>query len=346
MSGAESKETGTADLATPLPTASEGTTSGEPKNVASEEPAASKAAEDLNDNTTPAPDADGGARVEHESPATATAPTSKASTPYDELLAALPDLLKQADYHEVYGITLDASGDVRTSIILQKFLRANANDLVKAEEQLLETLKWRKQFDPLSCKNEVFSKERFDGLGYVIESTGVTGSTNSKDVVTFNIYGGVKNNKLTFQDIPGFIRWRVGLMELGLSKLDIASATEPIPAYGEGPDPYQGIQVHDYLNVSFLRQDPYVKKASKAAIDTFSKYYPETLSRKFFVNVPAVMGWLFSAFKLVLSKETVKKFTVLSYGDQLVTELGKDIPKVYGGEKGELQTIGEALQLK
>lgn len=271
---------------------------------------------------------------------------TKASAPYDDLLAALPDLLKEADYNEVYGVELDSSGDVKTSIILQKFLRANANDLTKAKEQLLDTLKWRKQFNPLACKDEAFSKERFENLGFVIQSSGVPGSPNAKDVITFNVYGGVKDNKVTFEDIPSFIRWRVGLMELGLSKLNLSSASEPIPAYGLGPDPYQGIQVHDYLNVSFLRQDPYVKKASKAAIDTFSKYYPETLRRKFFVNVPAVMGWVFSAIKLVLSKETVQKFTVLSYGNQLVSELGKDIPKVYGGEKGELKVEGEGMKLE
>jgi hypothetical protein len=45
-------------------------------------------------------------------------------------------------------------------------------------------------------------------------------------------------------------------MERSVQKLELAKATKPIPDFGEGLDPYQGYQVHDYLQVSFLRQDP------------------------------------------------------------------------------------------
>jgi len=135
-------------------------------------------------------------------------------------------------------------------------------------------------------------------------------------------------------------------MELGVEKLGLDKATQPIPNFGEGPDPYQGIQIHDYLNASFLRMDPDAKAASKKTIETFQKYYPETLSRKFFVNVPVVMGWLFSAMKLFVAKETVKKFTVLSYGEQLANELGPEVPVVYGGKGDNLETVGETLKLE
>ena len=72
-------------------------------------------------------------------------------------------------------------------------------------------------------------------------------------------------------------------MELSVQKLDLASATEKIPE--NGVDPYRMIQVHDYLNVSFLRMDPAVKAASKEVITVFSMAYPELLKAKFFVNV-------------------------------------------------------------
>lgn len=134
-------------------------------------------------------------------------------------------------------------------------------------------------------------------------------------------------------------------MEKSIQKLNLSSATKPIPNYGEGPDPYQGFQVHDYLQVSFLRQDPLVKAATKKTIEVLSRYYPETLSRKFFVNVPVVMGWLFTATKLFIAKETVKKFTVLSYGDQLALELGQSIPKEYGGTQAALGDVGEGMNL-
>lgn len=135
-------------------------------------------------------------------------------------------------------------------------------------------------------------------------------------------------------------------MEKSVQKLNLSAATQPIPNYNEGPDPYQGFQIHDYLQVSFLRQDPVVKAATKETIALLQSHYPETLSRKFFVNVPVVMGWLYSAMKLVIAKETVKKFTVLSYGNQLATELGPNVPKVYGGSAGELADIGEGMNFK
>lgn len=134
-------------------------------------------------------------------------------------------------------------------------------------------------------------------------------------------------------------------MELSIQKLDLVNATKPIPDYGQGPDPYQGIQIHDYLNIKFLRQDPKVKAATNKTIETFSAYYPETLSRKFFINVPVVMGWVFQAFKLILSKETIRKFTVLSYGNRLATELGPGVPAVYGGNGESLDQMGETVKL-
>ena len=128
-----------------------------------------------------------------------------------------------------------------------------------------------------------------------------------------------------------------------MQKLNLNDATEPIPNFDEGPDPYQGFQIHDYLQVSFLRRDPVVKAATNKTIETLGRYYPETLSRKFFVNVPVVMGWLYTAMKMVVAKETAKKFTVLSYGSALATELGPNIPEVYGGKAGGLNEIGEGM---
>ena len=77
-------------------------------------------------------------------------------------------------------------------------------------------------------------------------------------------------------------------MELSIRELNLASAAVRIPE--DGPDPYRMIQVHDYLNVSFLRMDPSARAASKETIQTFSMAYPELLKEKFFVNVPLVMG--------------------------------------------------------
>ena len=121
-------------------------------------------------------------------------------------------------------------------------------------------------------------------------------------------------------------------MELSVQKLKLDEVTEPIPEGGE--DPYQMIQVHDYLNVSFFRMDPAVKAASKETISVFSMAYPELLAHKYFVNVPAIMGWMFGAMKLFLAPATLRKFHPMTSGTTLATELKTivpSLPKEYGG---------------
>jgi hypothetical protein len=145
-------------------------------------------------------------------------------------------------------------------------------------------------------------------------------------------------------DRSRFINWRAALMELSVKELDLPSATVKIPE--NGTDPYRMVQVHDYLNISFLRMDPTIRAASKETIQTFSMAYPELLKEKFFVNVPLVMGWVFTAMKIFLSADTIKKFHPLSYGSSLAGEIkpiGQELPPSYGG-KGK--DIKEGLTVK
>ncbi|CZT02124.1 related to Phosphatidylinositol transfer protein sfh5 [Rhynchosporium graminicola] len=254
------------------------------------------------------------------------------ATPQEQLLAELPSIIQEASHNEIWGVTLKDRSHVPTTIVLEKFLRANTKNVAKAKSQLIEALKWRKKMDPAKLLDEVeFDRSKFGGLGFVTVYPKT--ETPGKEIVTWNIYGAVKDNKKTFGDVEEFIKWRASLMELSVRELDLASATEPIPA--DGIDPYRMVQVHDYLNTSFIRMDPAIKVASKTTIDTFSMAYPELLKEKFFVNIPLVMGWVFSAMKLFLSPETVKKFHPLSYGSSLAGELkgwGSELPVAYGGK--------------
>lgn len=219
---------------------------------------------------------------------TLTWPDLAPDHPLSQLSSKLPTLLTEASHDEIYGISLSNATPFQRNLILQKFLRANSNDVSKASAQLLGALNWRKAYNPTATLNETFSAKRFGGLGYIATLTDVPGSPNKKDVCTFNIYGAVTDNSLTFGDLDGFMRWRVALMEMTIERIDLKSATVPIPDFGMGEDPYQAIQVHDYLNVSFIRQDPNARAAAQKAIETFQAYYPETLSRKLFVNTPWV----------------------------------------------------------
>lgn len=98
-------------------------------------------------------------------------------------------------------ICLSKSPSHSTLIILQKFLRANVDDLEKAKEQLTASLKWRKEYQPLKARDEAFDGEKFGKLGYITRVKGVKGSKNAEDVATFNIYGAAaKDFKKTFGD--------------------------------------------------------------------------------------------------------------------------------------------------
>ncbi|PMD37358.1 CRAL/TRIO domain-containing protein [Hyaloscypha variabilis F] len=270
-------------------------------------------------------------------------PASPPSSPLSKLFAELPSIVEAVQYTEMWGVQLTNSSDIPSSIVLEKFLRANNQDVAKAKAQLAEALLWRKEVQPQKRLAETeFSESKFGGLGYVTVYPKT--ESHEKEIVTWNIYGAVKDKQETFGNAEEFVKWRAALMELSLKELDLASATEPIPP--NGVDPYRMVQVHDYLNVSFLRMDPNVKAASKEVIQTFSMAYPELVKEKFFVNVPLLMGWVFAAMKLFLSPETVKKFHPLSYGSSLAGELpgwGQELPVAYGG-KGK--DVKEGLTVK
>ena len=102
----------------------------------------------------------------------------------------------------------------------------------------------------------------------------------------------------------------------------------------------QAIQIHDYLSVSFFRQPAEVKTASQKIIKLFSDNYPETVSYKYFVNVPLVMQWMMGAMKALISKDTFQKMTWLTYGNTLHNYLGDDIPPAYGGKGAPLVEKG------
>ncbi|CAD0096002.1 unnamed protein product [Aureobasidium vineae] len=129
-------------------------------------------------------------------------------------------------------------------------------------------------------------------------------------------------------------------MELTIQSLSLSSTKIPIPDYTKGPDPHQALQIHDYLRVSFLRQPAEVKAASQKAIQLFSAHYPETLSKKYFVNVPLVMQWMFGAMQVFMAKETVQKMQWMSYGEELHKYVGKGVAKEYGGEGPGLEEAG------
>ncbi|KAN0079178.1 CRAL-TRIO domain containing protein [Elaphomyces granulatus] len=248
----------------------------------------------------------------------------------------LPTILENAGYAEIWGVSLKDSSDPPTANVMIKFLRANDGVVKQAEVQLTKALEWRKKFDPLALVEKArFSSTKFGGLGYI---TTYKDPKSGEVIFTWNIYGSVKSVDQTFGDVEEFIKWRVTLMELAVKDLKINESTTVIDY--DGVDPYQIIQVHDYQNVSFLRMNPTIRSATRQTIEVFSTAYPELLREKFFVNVPTIMGWMFTAMKVFLSKNTTRKFHPISNGANLAREFpafSDDIPKTYGGKSPELK---------
>ena len=188
------------------------------------------------------------------------------------------------DHKEVWGVTLaDPATHVPSQIILQKYLNANDRDLARAKEQLKSTLDWRAKNNPSELIKKKYSSDKFAGLGYITSYPGEGATPDSKEVFTWNIYGGVKDIQKSFGDLEAFVNWRVALMEMAMRELDLSSATKPITA---DDDPYKIYQVHDYKGISFLRSPPSVRSAAKKTVEVLAMAYPETLREKFFVNVP------------------------------------------------------------
>ncbi|KAI0121212.1 patellin-4 [Xylariales sp. AK1849] len=272
----------------------------------------------------------------------------KTLTPIQELFAIS---VVQA-HQEIWGVTLDnPDKHIPSQIVFQKYLNANDGDVAKAKDQLIKTLEWRAEMKPLELLKQTYSKEKFDGVGYVTAYTDkkVEGP-EAKEIFTWNIYGIIKNMPATFGDKDAFIRWRVAVQELALQELSLSTATKPITAEY---DPYKIYQVHDYKSVSFFRQDPSVKAASSETIKVFTQNYPELLKEKFFVNVPAVMGWMYGVIKLFVAPKTLKKFHPMASGASLTNEfagskvekLGEKIPKEYGGKGEDLKGSGKQTHL-
>ncbi|KAG7120747.1 Phosphatidylinositol transfer protein SFH5 like [Verticillium longisporum] len=279
-------------------------------------------------------------------PAPAEVAAPKAS-PIQQLWAAA----KAHSHSEIWGVTLaDPESHVPSQIVFQKYLNANDGDVPKAVDQLTKTLTWRAQAKPLELVTKAFSKDKFAGLGYVT-SYGDAADQQKREVFTWNIYGAAaKRMSETFGNLDEFIEWRVALQELGIQTLNIGAATKPITAT---EDPYKIYQVHDYQSISFLRQSAEVKAASTKTIAVLAQNYPELLKEKFFVNVPAIMGFMYGFMKLFVATKTAKKFHPMTYGSGLAKEfadasvegLGEKLPQAYGGKGGDLATEGKTTEL-
>lgn len=86
--------------------------------------------------------------------------------------------------------------------------------------------------------------------------------------------------------------------------------------------------------------------STQSCVESANEIVAETMSRKFFVSVPLIMSWMFTAMKVLLSKETTKKFVVMSYATSLAGDLGPNVPETYGGKGEPLDKVGQTIKVE
>lgn len=136
-----------------------------------------------------------------EAPAEPEAAAPTPETPVSKLAARLPELVKATGHGEMWGVELSTSEPeehIPTKVVLQKFLRANNGDLPAAVKQLTAALEWRKKLQPLKLIDQVYDEDKYTGLGYVTTHKDAEGK---ETIITWNIYGAVKDKKKTFGDV-------------------------------------------------------------------------------------------------------------------------------------------------
>ncbi|KAH7920377.1 CRAL/TRIO domain-containing protein [Leucogyrophana mollusca] len=221
----------------------------------------------------------------------------------------------------MWGVTIDPAHpakDARVSVVLMKFLRARNLSPTEAKDMLISTLRWRESFGVDAALREDFPQDVFGGLGHVY------GKDREGRPVTYNLYGANKDLDAVFGDVQRFLRWRVAFMERSIALLDFETVD-------------QMVQIHDYEGVSMSSRTTNSKNAAAEASSIFQGHYPEFLSRKFFINVPTFLTWIFWLFKPLLSSATLAKMSVVGSGPRAIgAALGPvieegELPRRYGG---------------
>ncbi|KAH7881769.1 CRAL-TRIO domain-containing protein [Phlebopus sp. FC_14] len=222
--------------------------------------------------------------------------------------------------YTLWGVTIYPTSpvDARVSVVLMKFLRARNLNPAEGKEMFISTLRWRQSFNVEAAMKEEFPEEIFGNLGKVY------GKDKQGHPVTYNLYGANSDVNAVFGDVQRFLRWRVAFMEKSIALLDFETVDKMV-------------QIHDYEGVSMSSRTESSKNAASEASSVFQSHYPEFLARKFFVNVPSFLSWIFWLFKPFLSAATLAKMTVVgsgsrSIGAALLPIIDQDqLPREYGG---------------
>ncbi|ROT41643.1 hypothetical protein SODALDRAFT_124830 [Sodiomyces alkalinus F11] len=279
----------------------------------------------------------------------------------DLLYAMLPGLLEEAQHYEMWGIDFtnadDENRSAPRSIVLQKFLRANKFNVVKAAAQFRTVLRWRRQHNPrASSLAQVYERNKFEGIGYV---TSLRGNIQANPmVITWNLYNRVKDLDGLFRDDASYQEFRIALMELAIDELGISQARGYTRVGWK--DQYKIIQVHDCAGTNPARVFRKVRKGLWNFANLFQEMYPDLLKYHHFVElgwndtVGMNAGWLLDSairgslgyrighFKITRKREQVAK-DIFPESEAGYLILRRSIPVEFGGDADSVGTARTVL---
>ena len=101
----------------------------------------------------------------------------------DAVAVRLPAIIEAAGgYHEIFDVDLSRQPlHPPGRLVVAKFLRGRDLDVERTCKALEETLKWRKEFNPISAAFEEDFGDQFDGIAYITQ--------HGDDIVCWTLFG-------------------------------------------------------------------------------------------------------------------------------------------------------------
>ncbi|KAG6908954.1 hypothetical protein DXG01_002560 [Tephrocybe rancida] len=207
-----------------------------------------------------------------------------------------------------WGVNIDPQAplDARVSVVLMKNL-----SVPDAREMFVSTLRWRTSIGIDALLKEEFPQDVFGDVGHIF------GRDHQGRPVVYNIYGG-NNLADVFSDTQRFIRLsrcepdQPGRKVQGSRQRSYQHLPKPLPGATGTP--------------------------LRLSLSNVKLIFLNTQHKKFFVNVPTLMNWIFWAFKPLLPAATLAKMSVVGSGHHALKKAllpvidAKELPQRYGGE--------------
>ncbi|KAL4571974.1 hypothetical protein LXL04_018742 [Taraxacum kok-saghyz] len=204
----------------------------------------------------------------------------------------------------LWGVPLLPSrGLEKTDIILKKFLKAKDYNVQNAFDMIVNTIKWREDFNVDKVFDEEFGSD-LDNIGHI------EGKDKAGHPLCYQLFEAFKDKETlrkrlgTKDSCDQFLRWRIKLMEGCVLNIDFKP---------DGADSV--IQIMDVKNIPrpFLNE---LFVGSKKYFSILQENYPGIIYRIVIINVPM---WFFAFYTLNMRLMT-RKYKVMYVKPSAITE--------------------------